>query len=110
MLVSETGYVKASEVEGDSKEVGAKVIYQGREMVVSKGINSDGKLKMRDFSGITAIADALKVNMGLSSITALPQGHILVRENLYTGHKNLDPVLPVVVLLGADALLDLACR
>ena len=30
-LASETDYVKATEVEGESKEVGAKVIYQGRE-------------------------------------------------------------------------------
>ena len=38
----ETGYIKASEVEGESKEGGAKVIYQGREMVVSKGVDSAG--------------------------------------------------------------------
>ena len=40
-----TGWIKASEVEGESKEVGAKVIYQGREMVVSKGVDSDGDLE-----------------------------------------------------------------
>ena len=38
-LGGETDYIKASEVEGESKEVGAKVIYQGREMVVSKGVD-----------------------------------------------------------------------
>ena len=32
-----TGWIKASEVEGESKEVGAKVIYKGCEMVVSVG-------------------------------------------------------------------------
>ncbi|EOD35777.1 hypothetical protein EMIHUDRAFT_467364 [Emiliania huxleyi CCMP1516] len=49
-----TGWIKASEVEGESKEVGAKVIYQGREMVVSTGVTrdsedeEDGKLKLVD--------------------------------------------------------------
>ena len=66
-LVGET-YLNAAEVQGDSKEVGAKVIYQGREMVVSKDIDRYGELKMYDFSGITAMAEALKVNKGLSSI------------------------------------------
>ena len=32
----ETGYIKATEVEGESKEAGAKVSYKGREMVVSQ--------------------------------------------------------------------------
>ena len=67
-LAGETDYVKATEVQGDSKEVGAKVSYQGREMVVSKGIDSEGELKMRDFSGVTALAEALKLNKVLSSI------------------------------------------
>ena len=67
----ETRYVKASEVQGDSMEVGAKVIYQGREMVVSKGVDSDGELKMKpvaDLSGITALAEALKLSPNLLSL------------------------------------------
>ena len=67
----ETGYVKASEVQGDSMEVGAKVIYQGREMVVSKGVDRDGELKMKpvaDLSGITALAEALKLSPNLLSL------------------------------------------
>ena len=43
--------------------VGDKVTYQGREMIVSKGKDRDGKIKMRpvtcDLSGVKAIADAL---------------------------------------------------
>jgi NLR family CARD domain-containing protein 3 len=67
-LVSQTGYIKASKVEGASKEAGAKVMYQGREMVVSKGINRDGEMKMWDFSGIAALAEGLKQNCSLTSI------------------------------------------
>ncbi|EOD35793.1 hypothetical protein EMIHUDRAFT_227352 [Emiliania huxleyi CCMP1516] len=64
----ETDYIKASEVEGESKEVGAKVVYQGREMVVSEGVDSDGELKLADRTGILAIAKALEVNGVLTSI------------------------------------------
>ena len=63
-----TGYVKASEVEGDSEEEGAKVRYQGREMVVSQGVEDDGELKMIDISGITALADTLKTNTTLQNL------------------------------------------
>ena len=45
----------ASEVQGDSKEVGATVAYQGREMVVSKGVDSDGELKMVDMNDATIV-------------------------------------------------------
>ena len=60
--------MKASKVQGGSKEVGAKVIYQGREMTVSKGVDGDGELKMGDFSGIVAIAEALQSNSSLTNI------------------------------------------
>ncbi|EOD32716.1 hypothetical protein EMIHUDRAFT_230507 [Emiliania huxleyi CCMP1516] len=54
-----TGWITASEVEGESKEVGAKVVYQGREMVVgvtrdsedgwdSEDEEDDGNLKLVD--------------------------------------------------------------
>ena len=59
--------MKATEVQGASKEVGAKVVYQGREMTVSR-VYSDGDLKMVDLSGITALADALKTNAALTSL------------------------------------------
>ena len=67
-LTSETDYVKATEVQGESKEVGAKVIYQGREMTVSKGIDRDGDLKMADFSGVVAFAEMLKSNSTLTDV------------------------------------------
>ena len=66
-LVGETAYIKATKVQGDSKEVGAKVTYQGREMTV-KGIDSDGELKLADFSGVYALAKALKSNAVLTSL------------------------------------------
>ena len=55
----ETWYVDATKVQGDSFEVGAKVMYQGREMVVSKGIDNDGEIKMTDLSGLKTLAEAL---------------------------------------------------
>ena len=65
--------MKASEVQGESKEVGSKVFYQGREMVVSKGVDSDGELKMKtiigDASGIEALAEGLKGNSTLTSLS-----------------------------------------
>ena len=65
-----TGWIKASEVEGESKEVGSKVIYQGREMVVSVGVDSDGELKLVDVvqTGVLAIAKALEVNGVLKAL------------------------------------------
>ena len=36
-------------MQGDSKEVGAKVVYQGREMIVSQGVDSDGDMRMISF-------------------------------------------------------------
>ena len=60
--------MKATEVQGASKEVGAKVIYQGREMTVSKGIDSDGELKMADYSGVIAFAEMLKSNSSLREL------------------------------------------
>ena len=60
--------MKATEVQGASKEVGAKVVYQGREMIVRQGVDSDGELKMADLSGVVALADALTVNATLTSL------------------------------------------
>ena len=37
--------MNATEVQGASKEVGAKVVYQGREMIVSEGVDSDAVLE-----------------------------------------------------------------
>ena len=40
--------MKETEVQGASKEVGAKVVYEGREMIVSEVVGSFGNLKMFD--------------------------------------------------------------
>ena len=66
--LGETGYVKASEVQGSSFKVGDKVLYQGREMVVSREIDDVGEIKMADTSGIIAIAEALRVCGSLTSL------------------------------------------
>ena len=69
--VTETGYVKASKVQGSSFNVGDEVTYNGQKMIVSEGKDSDGEIKMRtvaDLSGITALADALRVSASLTSV------------------------------------------
>ena len=58
--------MKASEVQGDSKEVGATVAYQGREMVVSKGVDGDGDLKMIDMNDATIVQLKQAAHAGLT--------------------------------------------
>ena len=67
-LAGETGYIKKSEVQGSSFEVGAKVTYQGREMTVSKAPDVSGDIKMVDMSGVFALAAALPEAKSLSSL------------------------------------------
>ena len=67
-LASETGWVKATAVQGESKEVGAKVMYQGRKMTVSRGVDRWGQLKMVDLSGVFAFAEMLKSNTTLTDV------------------------------------------
>ena len=67
----ETGYVKATEVQGSSFEKGNTVIYKGQEMIISMGKDSDGEIKMIDLSGIKAIADALRANASVTSVNVL---------------------------------------
>jgi len=85
-----TDYIKATEVQGDSKEVGAKVMYQGREMTVSVGIDSDGDLKLADLSGVHALASALRFNAVLTDLNLRsnklgPQGAAAIAEALKSG-------------------------
>ena len=44
------------------------MFYKGREMTVSKGIDSDGEMKMVDLTGVNAIAKALEVNEVLTDL------------------------------------------
>ena len=66
-LAGETGYIKTSEVQGSSFEVGAKVTYEGREMTVSMAPDSDGEMKMIDLSGFIVFAACLP-ECGLTSL------------------------------------------
>ena len=77
-LAGETSYVKATQVQGTSFEVGDKVTYEGREMTVSKGKDSDGEIKMIDLSGVRALADSLAVRGSLT--------HCDVRHNNISGN------------------------
>ena len=79
--------MKATEVQGASKEVGAKVMYQGCEMTVITVKSDDDsddkrddesdegheatkvtKLILIDLSAVAALADALKANAALTSL------------------------------------------
>ena len=67
--VTETGYIKASQVLGSSFNEGDKVVYLGKEMIVSKAIDRDGDIKMTNLphmSGLNALANALRVNGALT--------------------------------------------
>ena len=66
-LARDTGYISASEVQGSSFEVGAKVTYEGREMTVSQAPDSDGDIEMYDLSGFMALAACLP-ECGLTSL------------------------------------------
>jgi DNA uptake protein ComE-like DNA-binding protein len=57
---------EASEVEGDSKEVDATVAYEGREMVVSKGFDRNGALKMINMNDATIVQLKQAAHVGLT--------------------------------------------
>ena len=66
--VAGTGYVNKSNVQGESFEVGAKVMYEGQEMTVSQAPDSDGDIKMLDLSAILALCDALQQMKALTEL------------------------------------------
>ena len=54
-----------------SFNVGDRVTYKGCDMIISKGKDNDGEIKMKPVNwieGINAIADALRVNGSLTSV------------------------------------------
>ena len=59
-------------MQGASFNLSDKVMYNGREMIVSQGKDGDGDIKMtpasRDLSGIKAISDALSVSASLTKM------------------------------------------
>ena len=69
-LAGETGYVKANQVQGSSFEVGDKVTYKGLEMIISKGKDHYGDIKMIDLSGVKALADGIAVSRSLTQVLA----------------------------------------
>ena len=69
--MTETGYIKANQVQGSSFNEGDKVVYQGKDMIVSKAKDRDGDIKMTslpDMTGLNALADAFRVNGALTSL------------------------------------------
>ena len=71
-------------MQGDSKEVGAKVVYKGREMIVSKGVDGHGDMKMIDLSGVVALSEALKTNLTLHTLGCAAAHPILCSQELLT--------------------------
>jgi Leucine-rich repeat (LRR) protein len=69
--VTATAFVKASQVQGSSFNEGDKVVYQGKEMIVSRAKDRDGRIGMTDLpdmSGLNALADAFHVNGTLTAL------------------------------------------
>ena len=64
-LGNETKWVNPSGVQGDSKEVGATVVYEGREMVVST-VHHGGDLKMIDMSDAAIVQLQQAAHAGLT--------------------------------------------
>ena len=65
---SETSYVNKSKVQGESFEVGAKVMYNGRQMTVSKAPDRDGDIKMINIAAVFALCKALPLMANLSDL------------------------------------------
>ena len=57
-VTTESDYVKGSKVEGSSFNVGDKVVFhfQGKEMVVSQGKDSDGDIVMKTLPDLAALS------------------------------------------------------
>ena len=64
---------KLEEVQGSSFNVGDKVMYRGREVIVSYGKDDHGDIKMIDLSGVKAIADALRISASITSVRPSPE-------------------------------------
>ena len=103
-LAGETGYIKTSEVQGSSFEVGAKVTYEGREMTVSK-VYSDGDIKMFDLSGSMALAASLP-ECSLTSLKCAAAQDTLLRQRPLT----LTACVPLPLAVSTGAFVALRFR
>ena len=84
-------------VEGASTNVGDRVIYKGRELIVIEGIKGSINMKpvTRDFSGLKALADVLTKTHLAASLTKLSlaenqldeQGTKIICEALSTNQR-----------------------
>ena len=70
--MGQTGYVKKVKVVGTSFEVGAKVMYEGREMIVTRSPDRDGEIKMNDPTGFLALGAALPAMKELRELKYAP--------------------------------------
>ena len=91
-LVQESSYIKKSECSGPSFNVGDIVVYKGEECSVSKGVDSDGELKVLFTAAFAVLAASFK---SMPSLTDLG----LANNNLGVGGANiLAPALQVLSL------------
>ena len=67
-VAGQTGYVKKDQVQGESFKVGAKVMYNGRQMTVSQAPDDDGDMIMYDLSAVFALCNALPQMKALEKI------------------------------------------
>ena len=105
--------IKASTIQGESFNVRDKVAYQGREMIVTRGKDSEGRIKMKPLewlSGIAAIADALRVNGALTSLNLQEnnlgaEGGKAVAQALHDNAIDMQRVGDRPRTLGTDAVV-----
>ena len=96
--IKESGYIKVSEVQGSSFEVGKIVQYQGEEMVVSKGVNSDGEIKLKN-SLLHLEQELEQLSLDVELPTEAKEALRAVRERVAQDR------LPLLSLLEAEPLL-----
>ena len=89
-LAGETDYVNKDEVQGESFEVGAKVMYNGCQMTVSQAPDEDGDLKMLDFSAVFALCDALPQMKALEEIKCAAMHCYIVTPRLPNRIPNME--------------------
>ena len=59
---TESDWIKKDQVQGDSHDVGAVVVYRGRECTVTEAPNRWGDLKLR-FPPFTLTADMVEIDL-----------------------------------------------
>jgi hypothetical protein len=80
---TESGWITKGQVQGDSRDVGAVIVYRGRECTVTQAPDSYGNLKLR-YPPITLTADMVEADVSGCGVGA-PEAALIatfVKEKL----------------------------